>query len=644
MQNPMKKSLLSCALFIIILILTLSAYWPGLAGPFLFDDFGNLDALGKYGSVHNWETFRLYVFGNTSGPSGRPLSMLSFLINDNTWPSDAWSFKYTNLLIHLLNGVLLCWISFKLLRFRQTESSDATLIAIVAAGCWLLHPFFVSTTLYVVQRMAQLSTLFVLLGLLLYLRGRELLATAPRRASIWLTASIIVCTPLAILSKENGVLLPLLILVMEWTTLRTTPQPQPAPARWWTGLFLVLPSLGIIGFLFGRWEYWLAGYQNRPFTLNERLLTEGRVVLDYLQQILLPRASSIGLFQESYIVSQGWLQPASTLLAIILISGLLISGLLLRKRYPLFSLAVLFFFAGHLLESTLPPLEIYFEHRNYLPTIFFFLPPAAWLVTQAPRYRWLPAAGLLWLGLLGLLTYQHTSLWGNKTQLMQVWAARNPDSVRAQRGAAIELENAGRPDLALRQLEIAIQRLPNEVELHLHRMALTCSYRPITPQELEALKSVLREGSYNLSTYHLLETISDRIITGHCQGVDTDAAHHLLDALLQNPTARVETGPQRQIHHHLQGLLYASENQAALALQHFQTAQRILPDIESGLVQAAVLAEHQFWNEALQHLQTLRTLLKQDTTRRSGKIDYPAEIEHLEHLINQNMQGAGTKP
>ena len=141
----------------------------------------------------------------------------------------------------------------------------------------------------------------------------------------------------------------------------------------------------------------------------------------------------------------------------------------------------------------------------------------------------------------------------------------------------------------------------------------------------------------------LLETISDHIITGHCQGVDTDAAHHLLDALLQNPTARVETGPQRQIHH-LQGLLYASENQAALALQHFQTAQRILPDIESGLVQAAVLAEHQFWNEALQHLQTLRTLLKQGTTRRSGKIDYPAEIEHLEHLINQDMQGAGTKP
>lgn len=618
-------------------MLTLAVYWPGLKGPFLFDDFANLDALGKYNSVHDWETLHLYVFGNTAGPSGRPLSMLSFLLNDNTWPSDPWSFKYTNLLLHLLNGVLLGWISFKILQFRQFEPEHAAFAAVLAAGCWLLHPFFVSTTLYVVQRMAQLAALFALVGLLGYLHGRELLAAAPRRAYVWLTVSIVIGTLLAILSKENGALLPLLVLVMEWTVLRTAPCSLPAPNRWWTLLFLGLPSLGIMGFLFGRWEHWLAGYQNRSFTLSERLFTESRVVLDYLQQLLLPRSSSIGLFQESYPISSSWLEPPSTLMAILLLIALLASGLLLRRRYSLFSLAVLFFFAGHLLESTLLPLEIYFEHRNYLPAIFLFLPPAAWLATQTSRYRWLPLAGVLWLSLLGLLTYQHAALWGDKIQLMQVWAARNLDSVRAQRSAAIELEDAGHPDLALQQLETALRRLPNEVELYLHRLWLTCRYRQITSEELVVLEPVLRDASYNFRTYYLLETLTDQIIAGQCQGVDATAAHRLLDALFQNPAARGENGPKRQIYH-LQGVLHASENQSAAALHNFQMAQQVFPDIESGLLQAAILANHQFWTEALQHLQTMRTLLNGSTTRRRGNLDYPAEIDHLEKQIYQEMQ------
>ena len=639
----MKKLILPCIIFLTILILTLAVYWPGLAGPFLFDDFANLDALGKYGSVHDGETLRLYLFGNTSGPGGRPLSMLSFLINDNTWPSDPWSFKYTNLLLHLLNGTLLCWISFKLLRLCRLEPESAAFAAVLAASCWLLHPFFVSTTLYVVQRMTQLAALFVLSGLLGYLHGRELLATVPRRAYVWMTLSIVMGTLLAVFSKENGALLPLLVLVVEWTALRTVPHPRVVPTPWWTGLFLVLPSLGIVGFLFGRWEHWQASYQNRPFTLGERVLTESQVLLDYLQQLLVPRSSSIGLFQESYPLSHGWLEPPSTLIAVILLSALLASGLLFRRRYPFFSLAVLFFFTGHLLESTILPLEIYFEHRNYLPAIFLFLPPAVWLVAQVPRYCWLPLAGILWLGLLGFLTYQYASLWGDKMQLMLVWAARNPDSVRAQRSAAIELESAGRPDLALRQLETALRRLPNEVELYLHRLALTCRYRQITSDELTALEPVLREVPYNFRTYYLLETLTDQIIEGRCHGMDTAAAHRLFKALLQNPTARVEAGPQRQLYH-LQGMLYASENQPGLALQNFQAAQRVFPDAESGLLQVAILANHQFWTEALQHMETVRSLLNSGAARRTGKLDYPAEMERLERLIHQEIQDTQPDP
>src|SRR5690606_6940387 len=133
----------------------------GLRGGFFFDDYLNLDAMGDYGGVTDWETFRAFVFSGWSGPTGRPISLASFLLNDNSWPSYAPWFKKTNLLIHVLCGLLLCWASLLLLRnFKSVPERQAQWIAVLACAFWLLHPYMVSTTLYVVQRMAQLATLF----------------------------------------------------------------------------------------------------------------------------------------------------------------------------------------------------------------------------------------------------------------------------------------------------------------------------------------------------------------------------------------------------------------------------------------------------------------------------------------------------
>lgn len=83
------------------------AYWPGLDGPFLLDDFGSIRALGDYGGVVDWQSFKIFVFGGHAGPTGRPVSLLSFLIDANNWPAESWPFKRTNLVIHLLTGAVL---------------------------------------------------------------------------------------------------------------------------------------------------------------------------------------------------------------------------------------------------------------------------------------------------------------------------------------------------------------------------------------------------------------------------------------------------------------------------------------------------------------------------------------------------------
>ena len=655
-------------LFPLMVALTLIVYWPGVHGPFLLDDFANLDQLGKLGGVRNWDTFYLYVFSNNSGVGGRSLSMLSFLLNDNNWPSDPYSFKYTNLLLHLLNGVLLTWLIDRLLLARDPQRNDALAarVALLTAALWLLHPFNVSTTLYVVQRMAILSALFSITGLLVYVMGRDLLARQPRRAYLLMTASVVIFTPLAVFSKENGALLPLLIAVLEYTALRhpginpLTPNPSPsrgegsdstasktdslspAPSSRWLMLFLGLPNLLIIGYLAFRWNAILHGYRLRPFTLGERLLTESRILLDYLQQLLTPNLGASGIFNENPTLSHGLIDPPTTLAAILVITVLIAGAWRVRARYPLFSLAVLFFFAGHLLESTFIPLELYFEHRNYLPAIFLFLPLIHWLVNKASQWRWLHAVPLLFIGLFAVLTHQQAILWGDQGRLIAHWAKTNSSSIRAQRTLAMELEARGRPDLALRHLDKILAKFPNSLEIRIHRTLLLCQYSGVNPRELAQLENTAQLGYYDFRPYLLLEGLVNAFIQDRCRGVSPASAHRLLDALLENPSARNVAGPQRQLAH-LRGLVYLRQKNPVLALNSFQRSQQLLPDIEAGLAQVSLLASNGMLVEALSHLKMLQRDLGKNLDKASTvqKSNFIAETARLEKIILDDLTKTG---
>jgi hypothetical protein len=210
-----------------VLFLTALIYWPGLAGSFLFDDYPNLEKLGTRGPIESFELLRQYVTSGFSGPTGRPLSLLSFLIDANNWPTDPWPFKRTNVVIHLIVGVVLFATTHKLFVSIGRSARDASWIALLATSLWLVNPFLVSTTLYAVQRMTQLAALFALGGIWFYLRGRELLAIDPRRGYATLCIGLPVFTLLAMLSKENGALLPLLVLVLHATLNRRWATPAP---------------------------------------------------------------------------------------------------------------------------------------------------------------------------------------------------------------------------------------------------------------------------------------------------------------------------------------------------------------------------------------------------------------------------------
>lgn len=499
-------------------------YWPGLAGSFLFDDFANLPALGRYGPVQDWDGLLRYLTSGIADPTGRPVSMLSFLIDANDWPADPFPFKRTNLAIHLVNGTLLYLVLARLGQHLQITDSQRRMAALLATALWVMHPLWVSTVLYVVQRHAQLSTLFVLLGILAWLSSRSAFA-ADRVAAGWArgVVALVICGLLAGLSKANGFLLPLLLLALEATVLRpATALPERARQhwRWALGVLLIVPSALVVLMLTKHGLAFAENPGSRPWTLDQRLLSQPRALFDYLHQLLVPGLDATGVFADGFAVSTDWRHPRSTLPALFGLLALTATAWAGRHRWPAFAAAILLFLAGHLMESSVVPLELYFEHRNYLPALLLFWPLA--LAATRPRRtrRWLLTGTLAYLALCASATLLQSRLWASPRDLSQVWAAQLPDSARAQAYAASMDISAGRSDLAIGRLEPLMARRPQEPQYVMTLLNAYCTTGQVPQAALERARSVMRNPGPGLDLlYHWLTSTIRPGGSSHCSGL-----------------------------------------------------------------------------------------------------------------------------
>lgn len=536
----------------LVLILTFVVYMPGLQGDFLFDDFGNLPALGATGSVNHWPAFWRYITSGIADPTGRPLTLLSFLLDAHDWPASPYPFKRTNLVLHLLNGALLFVLLSKLGRSLHYDGYRARFAAVLGSALWLLHPLLVSTTLYIVQREAMLPATSTMLGLLFWLHGRQRL-NDERLVSgvIWCTVGLGLFTLLGILAKANGALLPMYALLIELVVIaprHQLPSTRTQQAyRVLMSIFVAIPSTAIVGYL-----AWIAGrgmvsnhlVEGRPWSIAQRLLTEPRVLSDYLQLLWLPRPFSSGLFNDQYAASTSWLHPATTLPAALAVTCLLIIAWHLRRKHPAISVAVLFYFVGQLLESTSIPLELYFEHRNYMPAMLMFWPLGLWLTDlRSLRLLKLLLSVLLPVALAGM-TFTRAQLWGDVRTQALLWARINPASPRAEANAAsIEIQNGHAADAA-RRLEYWAAKKPDEIQLAVNLINAHCLMGGLHPDDLPAAQYAMRH-SYNPGS--LLTQWFERMIplalSNGCRGLDKNGLLAMIDAGLDNPHL---AGPGRQ--------------------------------------------------------------------------------------------------
>lgn len=382
---------------ILLQLIVFAVYWPGLDGPLVLDDFPTLGPLMS----GSFDANPGDALMSHTGPLGRPVSMLTFLFNQYLSGANVWFWKLTNVAVHVLNGFLLFAIFERISRYRSRAGGTASdWIPIVAVAMWTLHPLHPSAVLYTVQRMTELSAFFTLAGLLSYLYGRtSVLRGNVAHVLMWLT--FVVFMPLAVLSKETGFLLPGYVAILEFTVLRTGAcEPTEKVARLLRAIFFWLPLLMLSAYVLVRFQSVVVEpHLRRGFYLSERLLTEGRVVGWYVAQVLVPVREALGFFHDDLELSTSLLSPWSTLPCLILVGSLIGIGVALRARFPMIALGVLWFMWGHSIESTVIPLELMFEHRNYLPSAGILL---ATVEIVAGAVRSTPARWIL--GCTALLT------------------------------------------------------------------------------------------------------------------------------------------------------------------------------------------------------------------------------------------------
>lgn len=449
------------ALLVLALVCAI-IYGHTLNSPFVFDDFHNIRE-NTHIRVTDLNCRCLLAAGFNSPSSRRPVANISFAVNYFLGRYDVKGYHIVNIGIHIINGFLVYLLAGIVLKppngiaristcrstptpIAQSSASLAEFMPLLAALIFVVHPIQTQSITYIVQRMSSMATMFYLFAFVLYLNGR-LCRKKQGRWILWTGSSI--AWILALGTKEIAATLPLIVFLYEWYFF------QDLSFKWLKGN-IVYP-LGLVLFLMLITQFWfegmsfsgiLSGYQDRDFTMGQRILTQFRVVVFYISLVLLPLPSRLNLLHPG-VVSTSFVDPITTLPSLCIVVLILGMAIASAKRYRIISFCILWFFANLVIESSIIGLEMVFEHRLYLPMVGFVL-LFSHIVSSRGFYRalWIMIGVVPIVISLGAATIVRNSIWTDRITLWQDVLAKNPQSARGHTVIASVLRDQGEQNAA----------------------------------------------------------------------------------------------------------------------------------------------------------------------------------------------------
>jgi tetratricopeptide (TPR) repeat protein len=610
-------------------------YSNTLDSPFVFDDIVHISRNPHIRLTRlNVEKFWDAAF--KSPLSNRPVANLSLALNYYFGKYDPRGYHMFNIAVHLINGILVYLLAVTIGRqvfdmsrlqapqyrsFPVTKHThlSVTLMATLAALVFVGHPLQVQSATYIVQRMNSLAAAFYLLSFLLYIRGR--LAQTRFKLLTFLAISLL-CWVLALGSKQIAASLPFVIIAYEWYFFRNL------SVSWLrrNAIYLLLPCalFSLIVFIFlgsHPFERISAIYVYRDFTMEERVLTQFRVVIFYITLILYPHPARLNLIHD-FSISHSLVDPITTLISLLCICALLATSIWVAKRNRLISFSILWFLGNLVIESSVIGAEMLWEYRLYLPMFGVALVFGYVFSRLINKRLWVMTIPFIIIMCLGTITYQRNRVWQNDVQLWRDVLSKNPESARAHLNLGSALMPLGRLDEAIFHYREALRTEPYYIRAH-NNIALALKEKGNLDEAIEHYRTALKIKPKYVDAHNNLALALRE------QGHLDEAIAHYRKALRINPHAA-------EVHNNL-GMALRERGELDEAIKHYKEAVRLDPLLSDAHVNlAVVLADKGRPDGAVSHFKESLRLRPDDWQAHAGLGNTLAEQgrlnEAIEHL------------
>jgi tetratricopeptide (TPR) repeat protein len=228
----------------------------------------------------------------------------------------------------------------------------------------------------------------------------------------------------------------------------------------WASTFVLVITLVWLAMAMSEGIGLTGDFPGRNYSGLERLMTQARVQVLYLSQLVWPMPGRLNL-DHDFSISRGLLQPQSTLVAILACAALIASSFYLALRQPRYGFPLLAYAVFHLIEAGPVSLDIIYEHRMYLPSAMLATLAATILVDS--RYKWsvvMATFTILVLAVFSAWTHERNLTWSNPLEFQRDVATKAPNNARAQHNLALAYYEADRPQDALIAVQRAIKLQP----------------------------------------------------------------------------------------------------------------------------------------------------------------------------------------
>jgi tetratricopeptide (TPR) repeat protein len=531
------------AVFALILVATLAAYFPALTGDFLWDDAGHV----TNPALQSWSGLLRIWFEPGATQQYYPLLHTAFWLEHAIWGDATLGYHLINVLWHATSACLLVAI------LRRLAVPGALLAGLIFA----LHPVGVESVAWISEQKNALSAVFYLAAALAWLRYED-----GRRPADYVVATLWFMA--ALLTKTVTATLPAALLVVAWW--------RHGRLSWRDDVLPLLPwlALGALAGLGTAWfEHTQIGAAGGDFTLTalERGLLAGRVVWFYLGKLLCP--TGLAFFYPRWSIDAAvlwqWMFPVAAL-------AVLAAGAWWRRRDRAPLAAALLF--GGTLFPVLGFVNVYpfvfsyvadhFQYHASLGLIAFLTAVGVRGGARLAWPRWSgPALAAALLLVLGGLTWRQSGLYRDVFSLYETTLARNPSSWVAHLNLGTALDDAGRTEESLPHLQRALE------------------LKPDFPETLNSLGNVLSRLGRSQEARPLLEQavrLQPRFAAAHnTLGICLMALGHAEDGLAAFRRA-LALDPQLVKARVNLGWALANGSRFADALAQFEQARTLLPD------------------------------------------------------------------